>query len=279
MTYSDPVYRALLPLLIFNTVFMTLFIYFAISFQFKKRDPAAQERLHNSFLGFFFHSFWFWLVDPIVKLFAFLRMTPNTVTSLSIFLSIYTGYIFATGNLEWAGWLVIISGTFDLLDGRLARLTGKSTQAGAFYDACMDRYSDALVYSGIALYFITRGGSLTSETFTVSRFDFYMVIVVMILLMGTGVMGYAKARAEAMNFTTKRGLMQRPERVALLGMVMVLYPFFSIVAQRRGYDADIPLVGVVILMTVLVNYSAIVRVVVLFRKIRHAEKEGKIGQP
>lgn len=278
MTYADPLYRSLLPLLIFNTAFMTVFIYYAISFQFRKKDPADAARLHDSFLGFFFHSFWFWLVDPIVKFLAFLRMTPNSVTSLSIFLSMYTGYVFATGRLDWAGWLVIISGTFDLLDGRLARLTNQSTESGAYYDACMDRYNDAFVYIGLGVYFVGRNITRAADSFSVSKLDFLMLLVVLLLIIGTEVMSYAKARGEAMGFTTKKGLMQRPERVAFLGAIGVLSPFYKIVAERNQLHSEVVLMGGVILMAALVNYSAIVRIVVLFRAIKQSEKEAKTGQ-
>jgi len=278
MTYADPVHRSLLPLLIFNTAFMTVFIYYAISFQFRKKDPADAARLHDSFLGFFFHSFWFWLVDPIVKFLAFLRMTPNSVTSLSILLSIYTGYVFAIGSLNWAGWLVIISGTFDLLDGRLARLTNQTTEAGAYYDSCMDRYNDSFVYMGLGLYFVGRNFTLAADSFTVSRLDLFMLLVAMFLIVGSQVMSYAKAKGEAMGFNTKRGLMQRPERVMFLGAIGVTYPFYKIVAERNQFHPEVVLMGGIIIMAVLVNYSAIVRIVVLFRKIKQSEKEGKTGQ-
>ncbi len=273
MTSDNPIYQSLLPLLIFNVAFMTMFMYYAVTFQFRKRDPEAEQRLHKSFLGVFFHSFWYWLIDPIVKTMAFLRFTPNTITAFSVVISIYTGYIFAVGKLNWAGWLVIISGTFDLFDGRLARLTNQSTRSGGFFDACMDRYNDAFVYIGIGLYFVGRNFSLGGGSFTVSELDFGMLLVVVLLVLGTEVMSYAKARGEAMGFTTKRGLMQRPERVAFLGAFMVLYPFFRIIAERKGLHPDIALIGAVILMTLLVNYSAIVRIVDLFKKIKKADEE------
>ncbi len=271
MTSNNPIYLALLPLLIFNVAFMTLFMYYAVTFQFRKKDPEALARLHKSFLGAFFHNFWYWLIDPIVKLLAFLRFTPNTVTALSVLLSIYTGYIFAIGKLNWTGWLIIISGSFDLLDGRLARLTDRSTQSGAFFDSCMDRYNDAFVYIGLGLYFIGKNFKMGGGGFTVSPLDFAMLIVSILLVLGTEVMSYAKARGEAMGFSTKRGLMQRPERVAFLGAVMVLFPFFRIIAIRNGYHPEIALIAGLLLMTVLVNYSAIVRIVDLFRTIKKLE--------
>ncbi len=105
-----------------------------------------------------------------------------------------------------------------------------------------------------------------------------MLLVAMFLIVGSKVMSYAKAKGEAMGFNTKRGLMQRPERVMFLGFIGVTYPFYEIIAERNQFHPDSVLIGGVILMTILVNYSAIVRIVVLFRKIKQSEKEGKTSQ-
>jgi len=271
MTYDDKIYSSLLPLIIINLVFVIIFMYYAVSFQYRKKTPEALARLHRSFIGSFFSEFWYWFIDPIVRLLAFLKFTPNMVTSMSIVLSLVTGYLFFIGEVAWGGWFVVISGNMDLLDGRLARVTGRSTRSGAFYDACIDRYSDAFVFIGLAFYFLGRNFDASSSSVTIEMIDFYMLVIAILVIVGTEVISYAKARGEAMGFTTSRGLMQRPERIVMLAFFSILHPFFKIIAMERGYHPDITLMGAVVIMAVLVNYSAVVRIASIFKDIKKSE--------
>ena len=275
MQVDDRIYRSLLPILIINVAFMTAFLYYAVTFKKRPKTQEVLSRLHTSFLGVYFREFWTWLISPIVKSLAFLHFTPNMVTTLSIFMSLFTGYMIVIGRLDWAGWLIVLSGTMDMLDGQLARLTGQTTRSGAFYDACMDRYNDAFVYAGIGLYFVCRNFKLGDASFTVDSLDFMMLIVSILLILGTEVTSYSKARGEAMGFDTKKGLMQRPERVAFLSFFTVLYPFFRILAEDNGLHPDISLIISVIVMTVLVHFTAIARIVDLFRQIKITDVAAK----
>ncbi len=272
MTFYDESYQSLLPILIVNVAFSVLFLYYAVTYSRRPKTPEVLERLHRSFLGVFFLEFWYWFIDPAVKFLAFLRMTPNMITAMSIVISAYTAYVFLSGSLGFAGWLVIISGTMDLLDGRLARSTGQTTRSGAFFDACTDRFNDAIVFAGAGLYFIFKDYDRLTGTFNVSPLDLTMLIVAVFLIIGTEVMSYSKARGEVYGFVTKRGLMQRPERVALMGGLTVLYPYFRILAVENGVHPDISLMITLAVMAVLVNYSAVIRIIDLFRKIREEER-------
>ena len=298
MSYNEEIYRALLPLITANIIFCSVFIYFALTYARRTKTPEVLERLHKSFLGVFVVEFWYWLIDPIVKFLAFIKVTPNTITALSIPMSLFAGFLVMIGKIEFAGWMIALSVNMDLLDGRLARLTGKTTKSGAFFDACMDRYSDSFIIGGLGLYFVMNGSaakssavsswgvpcgipawsianscdiSVWSRTFTISTFEIIMLIATILLIAGTCAMSYAKARGEVAGVSTKRGLMQRPERVVSLGLIMIIFPFIKIICDNNSWNADYILAGVLILMTVLVNFSAIVRMIDVFRKIKKME--------
>jgi len=268
MNQDAQIYNSLLPILIVNVSFIIIFMYYAVTFQFKEKTPEAKERLHTSFLGVFFREFWYWFIDPIVKTLIFLRITPNIITSASIVLSIFTGYLFFIGEIAWAGWFVIISGNMDLLDGRVARVTGNTTLSGGFYDACVDRYNDAFVFMGLGLYFVGKNFTLSKSVVTITTLDLIMLAVVFMTIIGSSITSYSKARGEAMGYTTKRGLMQRPERIVMLGIFSIIDPWFKIIASKYNLYPDSMLICVIILMAILVNYSGIIRIVVLFKDIK-----------
>jgi CDP-diacylglycerol--glycerol-3-phosphate 3-phosphatidyltransferase len=262
------IYNSLLPILIVNVSFVAIFMYYAVTFQFKKKTPEVMDRLHASFLGVFFREFWYWFIDPMVKTLIFLRISPNMITAMSVLMSIFTGYLYFIGQIAWAGWFVIISGNMDLLDGRVARVTGNTTLSGGFFDACVDRYNDAFVFMGVGLYFVGRNFSLSKGVMSVSTWDFIMLIVVFLTIIGSSITSYSKAKGEAMGYTTKRGLMQRPERIVMLGLFSIINPWYRVIAAKYDLHPDAMIIGIMILMAILVNYSAIVRIVVLFKNIK-----------
>ncbi len=275
MGYNDQLYFSLLPLLIANVSMISAVLLFGLFWPGRLRKIENIKRLHSSFLGIFFREFWDWLTTPIVKLFIFIRFSPNMITSLSIFMSIYTGYLFFIGNIGAAGWMVGLSGSMDTFDGRVARETGKSTVSGAFYDACVDRYSDALIYMGIALYFAGKGYSSANGTFSITTTDFIMILITIVLIIGTEVMSYVKARGEVLGVDTKRGLMQRPERVAMLGVLSALNPIAVVLLDQYSLPKDLVFNIVITVMALLVNFSAVSRLISIFKDIKKSEIENE----
>jgi hypothetical protein len=94
----------------------------------------------------------------------------------------------------------------------------------------------------------------------------------MTILLGTASMSYVKARGEVAGATTKRGLMQRPERVVILTLCSVLDPFFRIILDKYNLNTDIVLIVILIIMSILINLSALVRMIDLFSIIKRSDK-------
>jgi CDP-diacylglycerol--glycerol-3-phosphate 3-phosphatidyltransferase len=105
--------------------------------------------------------------------------------------------------LIWAGLLIIFSGIFDLIDGVVARKLGKVTAFGGFLDSVLDRYSDLLLLLSFIIYYLRKGDSA-------------LVILTAVVSIGTALIPYVRARAEAANVPCNTGLMERAERIILL---------------------------------------------------------------
>src|ERR1700736_6261113 len=87
-------------------------------------------------------------------------LTPNQVTVVGLVLTFAAATLAAFGQLRWAGVVLIFAGTCDILDGALARSSGRSYPYGAFLDSTLDRYAEGAIYLGLIAYFVSAGGSL-----------------------------------------------------------------------------------------------------------------------
>jgi len=141
-----------------------------------------------------------------------LGLSPLAVSIIGLVICGISGYIVARGSLFWGALVFLIGSTFDMLDGDLARMQGVVSRRGAFLDSCFDRLGEAALFAGLTWYFMDQ------------RHDHWQFAVLMILLtvVGSITTSYVRARAEGVGETCFVGLMQRPERVALLGLGMLL---------------------------------------------------------
>jgi len=145
-------------------------------------------------------------------------LTPNQVTVVGLALTFLAAGLAAYGQLRWAGVVLILAGTCDILDGALARTTNAGYPYGAFLDSTLDRYSEGAIYLGLAAYFVGMGGPL----------ERWLVLATLAALAGSFLVSYVRARAQSLGFTCKSGLFQRPERVVVtvIGLIIggpVLY--------------------------------------------------------
>ena len=161
----------------------------------------------------FLTQLWAWIqrgylrvIEPIADAFVRWRISPNAITTIGTLCSITGGVIYGTGHIRTAGWVLGLTALFDVLDGTVARRTGRSTVFGAFYDSTLDRVADGAVLGGL-LYFYATSAHHASRI---------MLVVCLFGIIGTFVTSYTRARAESLGVDEKVGIMQRPERVTLL---------------------------------------------------------------
>lgn len=131
--------------------------------------------------------------------------TPNQLTLAGLALNFLAGWILSSGLLFLGGMILLAGGLGDLLDGPLARVSGRVSKFGAFFDSTVDRYSDFFLFGGLALYFAkqNQGGWL---------------FLVLGILAGSFVTSYAKARAENLIPSCQVGIFERAERVLALAL-------------------------------------------------------------
>jgi len=145
-------------------------------------------------------------------------VTPNQITVVGVALTFVAAVLAAFGYLRWAGVVLIFAGTFDILDGALARSSGRSYPYGAFLDSTLDRYSEGAIYIGLAAYFAGTTGPLQR----------WLLLATVAALAGSFLVSYVRARAQSLGFTCETGLFARPERVVatMVGLIfggVVLY--------------------------------------------------------
>jgi len=221
------------------------------------------------------------IIDPFVKLLIKIGFTPNTVTTIGLVLNVGVAVIFIRGAeagnrgdmfyIGWAGALILFAGLFDMLDGQVARLGKMSSTFGALYDSVLDRYSELFMFLGICYYLVAHHYFLSS-------------LLAFIALIGSMMVSYVRARAEGLGIECKGGLMQRPERVVLIGVSAIAC---GLVSLYIGGDYKLHINGIpfhvfetisvftfpLAVMAVLVNITAIRRLVESKKALE--EKYGK----
>lgn len=165
-----------------------------------------------------------------------LPVTPNQITVVGTLLTFVAAALAGTGYLLGAGIVLAFAGTFDILDGALARTTRRAYPYGAFLDSTLDRYSEAATYIGLGAYFVTQGGPLEE----------WLVVATVAALAGSFLVSYVRARAQSLGFVCETGLFARPERVVatVIGLIF----------------GGVVLYAVVFLLAILTNLTALQRI-------------------
>lgn len=171
------------------------------------------------------------VIDPVAGFFLKIGLTPNMVTGFGLLLSSGVAVLLGFGHITWAGILILISAPMDALDGAMARLKGEPTLFGAFIDSVADRYSELVILGGLLVYFLLKT-------------DILACVLVFMAAAGSVMVSYTKARAEALGFSAKVGLLTRVERVLVLAPCLVF---------------NIPIVALWIL-AILGNITAVQRI-------------------
>ena len=146
------------------------------------------------------------LLDPVVSLLAAVGVSPMLISVFGIMFSLYGATLVARGSLFWAGIWLLIAGLCDALDGSLARSRGLESRFGAFIDSTFDRISELAYLSGIIVYYVTRP----------QGYNTFLIVLVCVVLGASFLISYARARLEGLGYECKIGMMERPERLALL---------------------------------------------------------------
>jgi CDP-diacylglycerol---glycerol-3-phosphate 3-phosphatidyltransferase len=175
------------------------------------------------------------LLDAIVRLLALSRISPNVLTLMGLVVNTWAAFLFGYANGDnqrrmffYAGLVIIGSGFFDLVDGRVARASNQVTRFGAFFDSVVDRYSDASLFFGLLVYY-ARG------------YRFFYVLLTALVMVSAIMVSYARARAESLIGSCRVGFLERPERLVLL----IIGALFNVMAPALWVIAVLSTITVV----------------------------------
>jgi CDP-diacylglycerol--glycerol-3-phosphate 3-phosphatidyltransferase len=183
-------------------------------------------------------------LDPVVSLLVSLRVSPMLVSAFGVVFSLWGAAVVARGSLLGGGVFLLFAGVCDVLDGDLARRLGQASQFGAFIDSLLDRVSEFAYYGGILMFVFRDRNDV----------PIYEPVVILVALMGSILTSYARARAEGLGIECKVGVMERPERIALLAIGLI-----------AGYKF---LMAVMILL-------AVTTLVTVVQRVRHVRRESR----
>jgi CDP-diacylglycerol--glycerol-3-phosphate 3-phosphatidyltransferase len=151
------------------------------------------------------------LLAPLVRLLARLGVSPNALTVAGVVITTAGALAFFLQHPRIGGFLVLLGGLCDAIDGSLARSAGKATRFGALLDSSVDRYAEFVMLFGIGGYFLMVG-------------DYVSAAATFLALCGSFMVSYTRARAESLGLAAKVGVMQRPERIVFLGAGALIHP-------------------------------------------------------
>lgn len=213
-------------------------------------------------------------LNPIIHVIKKMGITPNGITTIGLIITILSAIILIIGAevgergdyryIACFGVITLFAGIFDMLDGQLARMTNKISKFGALYDSVIDRYSEMIMFLGICYYLVSH------DYFLSSVFGF-------IAMIGSIMVSYVRARAEALGEECKVGMMQRPERVLTIGISAVLYGIisyyvgdFKIIIDQLPFPfiENISIFTIpIFIMAILTNYTAFQRLYHCYKKM------------
>jgi CDP-diacylglycerol--glycerol-3-phosphate 3-phosphatidyltransferase len=189
-------------------------------------------------------------LNKMANFFVGLNISPNVLSVFGVLAGLGAGLLFALNHPAWAAVLIIVSGVFDILDGKVAAKANKKSLYGAIFDSTLDRYSEFFIYFGLAVYFRNR----------------WPLWVLFFTFLGSTMVSYTRARAEGLGIECKIGFMQRAERMTLLVIGALVGSIFRIF--------DLAMIVVLIAIALISNITAFERTLHV-RKIEIQKKTEK----
>jgi phosphatidylglycerophosphate synthase len=217
------------------------------------RGAAKFERVEkdkgSALMGASLMQMGYWALDFVGRGLSRLGATANGISIASLVFGIAAGVALACGHFGLGALLAVISALGDTLDGIVARLQGTASDAGEVLDAAVDRYEEFFFLGGIVVHV---------------RQSAVGVSLVLLALLGSFMVSYASAKAEALRAEVPRGAMRRPERAAYLilgaAFTPLVAPFVvSHAPDASGWLLEMPALGSVALVALVANVSAVRR--------------------
>ena len=167
-----------------------------------KATKSSEGYSDNTVISSVFKEWWTYAISPIENDLVKSKVSPNFLTVMSFVISFLTAYLFSVGLIFLASIVLLAGSSFDILDGRVARINSATSEKGAFLDSCLDRFSEIVILFGLLIFYSS---------------SVYVYLIYLAATFSLSV-SYVKSAAENHGFKTNIGIMQRPERVVCLGL-------------------------------------------------------------
>lgn len=212
-----------------------------------------------------FRQFWTNVWAPLANLFLKWGISPNTVTFVGTVGVVAGALIFFPQGKLLIGVIVITAFVFsDIMDGYMARASGKVSTFGAFWDSTLDRIGDAAIFGGLAMYYVGPGDN-----------DWYAALAIYCLSMGS-VTSYARARAESLHMTAKVGIAERADRLVF---TLVTTGVAALVTELTDNDDWLVAIPIILgLMAVANTITVIQRVQVVHQQALAIDAAREAGE-
>ena len=262
LTDSERVWSAALPALaVLSYGLIAGMIYLAQSWlRGPLRDPELDAHGPGGLTTRGLAEFFSWTMRPWCGLLARVRFPPSALTTLSFVLGLGAGIAVAAGRFALGGWLFVASGALDFLDGRVARMTGRTTVAGAALDSVLDRYVEGVLIAGLSWYY---------------RHD-WVLMACLVALTGSLLVPYVRARGESLGLKMNDvGFMQRPERIIALGLGTALSPILEVWLEPNTnvHPPHRLAIGALVLIAVSSHFTTVQRLVRILRSTAQSTPE------
>ena len=192
-------------------------------------EPANQVSTLHTFTDWVRQIFSF-VLTPIAEYIVKLGIHPNTLTFSGLVGNMIGAYFLSQGNFLWGGIIILVMGPIDALDGATARAKGAINPWGAFVDSTIDRWSESVIMLGLLVHYATINAAQST-------------VLVLLALVGSIMVSYTRARAEALGFKANVGVMTRLERYLVLAPALlfnhpeialwIIAPLANITAVQR----------------------------------------------
>lgn len=223
---------------------------FAIVSRHRPMDADVARRPTTVLLGHWVRDWVMWVISPLERALVAWRVSPDLFNYLGVAFGIVAGLAYAQRSLAAAGWLVMLGGLADIMDGRIARARGLASSYGEFLDSMLDRFSEAFVFVGLAFCFAGSG---------------WAVAGLLLALGGSMLVSYARAKGSVVGVDCRGGVMQRAERLVLLAVASLLD---GPVTSALGWRAGLVLLGAIWIIGIGAVGTAIYRTAYIARALR-----------
>lgn len=222
-------------------------------------DKEMQSRGSSVLLGAFVRDFFVWLMSPLLRVVLASKIPANAVTTIALLLSVASGVALGLGRFSLGGWLFLGSGFLDYIDGRVARSTNNSSPSGALLDSVFDRYAEGAVFIGLAFFYR----------------ESWVLFLVLTAGLGSQLISYIRSRSGDLGVDVGRvGLLQRPERIAILGTTLCLSPILEYFYPSAGAMYLLAIIGIGFL-ALMTNTTAVQRLAAGMKLLNELEKNSQ----